>query len=354
MRISCHSSASIQGRNETIDTRVTGSAKSNPKLTDAQASARDIAAAQRVFRLEGDALRAMGEALDDTFVHAVDLIHRAKGRAVVTGMGKSGHIAHKISSTLSSTGTPSFYVHPGEASHGDLGMITREDVVLALSNSGETTELGDVINYCRRFEVPLISITGRTGSTLAENSDCTLLLPAVAEACPMGLAPTTSTTAMLAMGDALAIALLDRRGFTAEDFQVLHPGGKLGQNLLRVGDLMHDGQNLPLVRPADPVSEALFVMTNKGFGCAGVTDDAGALVGIITDGDLRRHMSDTLISLSCGEIMTADPKTIRVQALASEALGQMNTTQVTSLFVAHDRQPVGILHIHDCLRAGLV
>jgi len=329
---------------------VTGTAKTNPKRA---AASRDIDAAQRVFRLEADALRVMGESLDARFVAAVDIVDRAQGRAVVTGMGKSGHIARKISSTLSSTGTPSFYVHPGEASHGDLGMIARDDVVIALSNSGETPELSDVINYCRRFNVPLIAITGRAGSSLADNADCTLLLPAIAEACPMGLAPTTSTTAMLAAGDALAIALLDRRGFTAEDFQVLHPGGQLGQNLLRVGDLMHAEEALPLLAASASVGDAILEMTNKGFGCAGVIDDQGRLTGIITDGDLRRHMSDTLLQLTCGHVMTADPKTIRAQALASEALGLMNASQITSLFVAEDRHPVGILHIHDCLRAGI-
>lgn len=329
---------------------MTGTAKTSSKPAGAS---RDIDAAQRVFRLEADALRVMGESLDERFIMAVDLIHRAAGRTVVTGMGKSGHIARKISSTLSSTGTPSFYVHPGEASHGDLGMIAHDDVVVALSNSGETPELSDVINYCRRFSVPLIAITGRDGSSLAENADCTLLLPAIAEACPMGLAPTTSTTAMLAAGDALAIALLDRRGFTAEDFQVLHPGGQLGQNLLRVGDLMHSEEALPLLDASASVGDAILEMTNKGFGCAGVIDDQGQLTGIITDGDLRRHMSDTLLQLTCGQVMTADPKTIRAQALASEALGLMNATKITSLFVAEDRQPVGILHIHDCLRAGI-
>ncbi len=329
---------------------MTGTAKTNPKRADAS---RDIDAAQRVFRLEADALRAMGESLDENFVAAVDLVDRAAGRTVVTGMGKSGHIARKISSTLSSTGTPSFYVHPGEASHGDLGMISHDDVVIALSNSGETPELSDVINYCRRFNVPLIAITGRAGSSLADNADCTLLLPAIAEACPMGLAPTTSTTAMLAIGDALAIALLDRRGFTAEDFQVLHPGGQLGQSLMRVADLMHSEESLPLLDANATVGDAILEMTNKGFGCAGVIDDQGQLTGIITDGDLRRHMSDTLLQLTCGHVMTADPKTIRAQALASEALGLMNATQITSLFVAEDRHPVGILHIHDCLRAGI-
>ena len=341
---------SVHCLKRSIDPTVTGTAKTNPNPAGAS---RDIDAAQRVFRLEADALRVMGESLDERFVTAVDLIRRAAGRTVVTGMGKSGHIARKISSTLSSTGTPSFYVHPGEASHGDLGMIARDDVVIALSNSGETPELSDVINYCRRFNVPLIAITGRAGSSLADNADCTLLLPAIAEACPMGLAPTTSTTAMLAIGDALAIALLDRRGFTAEDFQVLHPGGQLGQNLLRVSDLMHSEESLPLLDANASVGDAILEMTTKGFGCAGVIDTQGQLTGIITDGDLRRHMSDTLLQLTCGHVMTADPKTIRAQALASEALGLMNASKITSLFVAEDRHPVGILHIHDCLRAGI-
>ena len=344
------SRGSIHRLKRSIDPTVTGTTKtsSNPPATS-----RDIDAAQRVFRLEAEALRVMGESLDERFVAAVDLVHRAAGRTVVTGMGKSGHIARKVSSTLSSTGTPSFYVHPGEASHGDLGMIARDDVVIALSNSGETPELSDVINYCRRFNVPLIAITARAGSSLADNADCTLLLPAIAEACPMGLAPTTSTTAMLAVGDALAIALLDRRGFTAEDFQVLHPGGQLGQNLMRVADLMHSEEALPLLDANASVGDAILEMTTKGFGCAGVIDDQGQLTGIITDGDLRRHMSDTLLQLTCGHVMTAAPKTIRAQALASEALGLMNASQITSLFVAEDRHPVGILHIHDCLRAGI-
>jgi arabinose-5-phosphate isomerase len=336
-----------------IDRPVTGIQKPTSKSTDGTAPTRDIEAAQRVFRMEADALRIMGEDLDETFVRAVNLIDEAKGRTIVTGMGKSGHIAQKVSSTLSSTGTPSFFLHPGEASHGDLGMIAPDDVVLALSNSGETKELGDMLNYCSRFKVPVISITARMDSTLAANSVCTLVLPPVAEACTMGLVPTTSTTAMLAMGDALAVALLDRRGFTAEDFQVLHPGGKLGQNLLRVGDLMHGGDGLPLITIDGRVSDALLLMTNKGFGCAGVVNADGDLIGVITDGDLRRHMSDALVGLSCGEIMTENPKTIRSQALASEALGLMNATKITSLFVANEQTPVGILHIHDCLRAGL-
>jgi arabinose-5-phosphate isomerase len=295
----------------------------------------------------------MSEALDGSFTEALEILFAVTGRVVVTGMGKSGHIARKISATLASTGTPSHYVHPAEASHGDMGMITRSDAVLALSNSGETPELGNLVDYCRRFRISLIALTGKPGSTLASNSDCALILPAVAEACPMGLAPTTSTTAMLAMGDALAVSLLERRGFTTEDFQVLHPGGKLGQGLLRVDDLMHSGDELPLTGPDAAMSNVLITMTNKRFGCVGVVDAGGHLAGIVTDGDLRRHMSKDLLDSTAGEVMTEAPKTIRLGALASEALGTMNDNAITALFVVEGGVPVGILHIHDCLRAGV-
>lgn len=323
------------------------------KTTEDTTSSSDLAAARRVLRLEAEALRNMSDALDGSFTEALEILFAVTGRVVVTGMGKSGHIARKISATLASTGTPSHYVHPAEASHGDMGMITRSDAVLALSNSGETPELGDLVDYCRRFRIPLIAITGKPGSTLANNSDCALILPAVAEACPMGLAPTTSTTAMLAMGDALAVTLLERRGFTTEDFQVLHPGGKLGQGLLRVDDLMHAGDELPLTGPDAAMSDVLLTMTNKRFGCVGVVDAGGHLAGIVTDGDLRRHMSNNLLDSTAGEVMTASPKTIRLGALASEALGTMNDNTITALFVVDSGAPVGILHIHDCLRAGI-
>ena len=324
-----------------------------PKIIEDTISSSDLAAARRVLRLEAEALRNMSEALDGSFTEALEILFAVTGRVVVTGMGKSGHIARKISATLASTGTPSHYVHPAEASHGDMGMIARSDAVLALSNSGETPELGDLVDYCRRFRIPLIAITGKSDSTLANNSDCALILPAVAEACPMGLAPTTSTTAMLAMGDALAVALLERRGFTTEDFQVLHPGGKLGQGLLRVDDLMHDGDELPLTGPNTAMSDVLLTMTNKRFGCVGVIDAGGLLTGIVTDGDLRRHMSKKLLDHTAGEVMTRSPKTIRLGALASEALGTMNDNTITALFVVDGGAPVGILHIHDCLRAGI-
>lgn len=324
-----------------------------PKTIEDATPSSDLAAARRVLRLEAEALRNMSDALDGSFTEALEILFAVTGRVVVTGMGKSGHIARKISATLASTGTPSHYVHPAEASHGDMGMITRSDAVLALSNSGETPELGDLVDYCRRFRIPLIAITGKSGSTLASNSDCALILPAVAEACPMGLAPTTSTTAMLAMGDALAVTLLERRGFTTEDFQVLHPGGKLGQGLLRVDDLMHIGDELPLTGPDAAMSDVLLTMTNKRFGCVGVVDAGGHLAGIVTDGDLRRHMSKNLLDSTAGEVMTGAPKTIRLGALASEALGTMNDNTITALFVVDSGTPVGILHIHDCLRSGI-
>ncbi len=317
------------------------------------AQSSDLVAARRVLRLEAESLRAMSDALDATFIQALEILFAVTGRVVVTGMGKSGHIARKISATLASTGTPSHFVHPAEASHGDMGMITRADAVLALSNSGETPELGDLIDYCRRFRIPLIALTGKQGSTLAENGDCALILPAIAEACPMGLAPTTSTTAMLAMGDALAVALLERRGFTTEDFQVLHPGGKLGQGLLRVDDIMHVGDELPLTGPDSAMSDVILTMTSKALGCAGVVDGDGRLVGIVSDGDLRRHMSADLRSTTAGEVMTRSPKTIRLGALAAEALGTMNDNKILLLFVVDDGVPVGILHMHDCLRAGI-
>ncbi len=316
-------------------------------------TSKDLTVAHRVLQLEAEALVVMSRELDDGFSYAVKALLAVKGRVVVTGMGKSGHIARKISATLASTGTPSHFVHPAEASHGDMGMITREDAVVALSNSGETPELIDLIDYCRRYKIPLIAITGRIDSTLANYSDCTLVLPAITEACPMGLAPTTSTTSMLAMGDALAIALLERRNFSIEDFQVLHPGGKLGQALLKVNDIMHAGEELPLTRPNTPMNDVILTITNKMFGCAGVVDSEGMLTGIVTDGDLRRHMSRDFRNTTAAEVMTKAPKTILTDSLASEALGIMNDNAITVMFVVDADKPVGIIHLHDCLRAGI-
>ena len=313
----------------------------------------DIASAERVLRLEAEGLQSLARALDARFVAAVDALARVKGRVVVTGMGKSGHVARKIAATLASVGTPALYVHPAEASHGDMGMITADDAILALSNSGETAELADVLSYARRFSIPLIGITANAGSTLGEAATIALTLPPSAEACPLGLAPTTSTTMMMALGDAIAVALLERKGFTSQDFQVLHPGGKLGRRLLRVADIMHAGDEIPLVSETTPMSDALLTMTAKHFGCVGILDVQGRLVGVITDGDLRRHIGDDLLNRRAREVMTASPKTIRPQALASEALGLMNARSITSLFVVEADRPVGILHIHDALRAGV-
>jgi len=323
----------------------------------AQASARsagiDIETAERVLKLEADGIRALARSLDRSFTAAVDMLAEVTGRVVVTGMGKSGHIARKIAATLSSVGTPALYVHPGEASHGDLGMITRSDAVLALSNSGETPELSDLCAYSRRFQIPLLAITGKGKSTLAETADLTLTLPESAEACPLGLAPMTSTTMMLALGDAIAVALLVRKGFSSDDFEILHPGGKLGRTLLRVSEIMHSGDEIPLVGPGTTVAEAILTMTAKRFGCVGIADESGRLLGIVTDGDLRRHMAMDLLGRTAHEIMTPAPKTIRPNALASEALGVMNARSITSLFVVEDGVPVGIVHVHDCLRAGV-
>ncbi|MBK8210224.1 MAG: KpsF/GutQ family sugar-phosphate isomerase [Rhodospirillales bacterium] len=312
-----------------------------------------LSSARRVLRLEAAGIEALARSLDDAFTRALDLLAEATGRVIVSGMGKSGHVARKVAATLASTGTPASFVHPAEASHGDLGMVTTHDAVIAFSNSGETPELADLVNYAKRYQIPLIGITGRAGSTLANAADAALVLPNSQEACPMGLAPTTSTTVMLALGDAIAVAMLERKGFSADDFHALHPGGKLGRKLLRVGAIMHSGEAVPVATPETPMSEALIIMSSKSFGCVGIVSDAGRLLGIVTDGDLRRHMSDHFPSLTAGEVMTANPKTIRPDALASEALGFMTSRAITNLFVVEDGRPVGIVHVHDCLRAGV-
>jgi arabinose-5-phosphate isomerase len=324
------------------------------RLGEAPLLGQDIAVGRRVIRAEIEGLEQLAQALNGSFGLALDICAAARGRLIVTGMGKSGHVARKIAATLASTGTPALFVHPAEASHGDLGMIGFEDAILALSNSGESAELTDIIAYSRRFKIPLVAITGGTESILAEAADVVLLMPRAGEACSMGLAPTTSTTMMLALGDALAIALLERKGFSSADFQRFHPGGKLGRRLLRVGDIMHVGDAVPLISPEAPMSEALLVMTAKSFGCVGVCGTGGALVGVITDGDLRRHMDDGLLSRAVTEIMHPDPKTIGGGNLAAEALGLMNRFAITALFVVDDgMRPVGFLHMHDCLRAGI-
>lgn len=313
----------------------------------------DLASARRTLRLEAEGLAALAGSLDGAFIDALNLMAGISGRVVVTGMGKSGHVGRKIAATLASTGTPAFFVHPGEASHGDLGMIGQTDAVVAISNSGETRELSDVIAYTRRFAIPLIGVTRKAGSSLAEQSDVALILPPVPEACPLGLAPTTSTTMTLALGDALAVALLERRGFSASDFREFHPGGQLGNALLRVSDLMHQGDGLPLCQLATPLSDVILEMTAKRLGCVGVVDAQGRLAGIITDGDLRRHLKPELLAERADSIMSPRPKTIRPRALAVEALRLMNEKQITTLFVIESDRPMGIVHIHDCLRAGV-
>ena len=316
-----------------------------------------IQVAQGVLAAEAAGLRTLAASLDATFDHATDLLVRCTGRVVVSGMGKSGLVGRKIAATFASTGTPSLFVHPAEASHGDLGMIVPGDVLLALSNSGETAELADLVAHASRFAIPLVAITGRAASALARAADVALILPAAAEACPMGLTPTTSTTMQVALGDALAVALLTRRGFTATDFSAFHPGGRLGNRLRRVADLMHTGDAVPLAPVDLPMDRALLLMTGKGFGCLGATAADGSLVGILTDGDLRRSMGPDLLSRKVGEIMNPSPRTIGAGALAAEALRVMNegSRPVTSLFVLDGaRRAEGILHIHDLLRAGIL
>ena len=320
----------------------------------------ELAGAAAVLRCEADALgrleAALGGSLGAAFGCAVDAIAGASGRVVVSGMGKSGHVGRKIAATLASTGTPSMFVHPAEASHGDLGMVMDRDVVLALSNSGETAELADLVAHSRRFGLTLIAMTARAGSALAGAADIVLLLPDAPEACPMGLAPTTSTTMQMALGDALAVTLLSRRGFTARDFGAFHPGGRLGQKLRRVRDLMHDGEAMPLAPPDLPMLEAVLLITRKSFGCLGIVDAAGRLDGIVTDGDLRRALTRDLRTMRAGEIMTRAPKVVGPSALAAEALHLMNAGKrpITSLFVVdEERRPVGIVHVHDLLRAGV-
>ncbi len=316
----------------------------------------DLAVARDVLATELSGLRALSASLDGAFVRALDLLAAVPGRIAVTGMGKSGHVGRKIAATLASTGTPALFVHPAEASHGDLGMMVPGDAVLALSNSGETAELADIIAHSRRFALPLVAVTGNAGSSLARAADGVIRLPAAAEACPMGLAPTTSTTMQMALGDAVAVALLLRRGFGPADFQAFHPGGKLGARLRRVRDLMSVGDALPLAEPGTAMDVALLRMTEKRFGCLGVVDADGRLVGILTDGDLRRAMEPGLLARRVGELMTHSPRTIAPDALAAEALHAMNAGghPITTLFVAGpDRRPVGIVHIHDLLRAGV-
>src|SRR3954467_5813983 len=315
-----------------------------------------IASALRTLDTEAGGIAALiaaiRGALGAPLAAAVDVIAKSDGRLIVTGMGKSGHVGRKIAATFASTGTPAYFVHPGEASHGDLGMITKDDVIMALSWSGETTELKDLIDYSRRFRIGLIAITADATSTLAKAADVALVLPQAREACPHNLAPTTSSLMQLALGDALAIGLLESRGFTAVDFGLLHPGGRLGVLLKFTRDIMQSGKSVPLAPLGTKMSTAVLEMSEKGFGCIGITSREGNLVGIITDGDLRRHMRPDLLKASVDEVMTRNPKTVRPDQLVSETLELLNSMKITALFVVDAGQPVGIVHIHDLLRAG--
>ena len=338
---------------------MTGLAFSDMKPTNENAATDNpfVKSAERTIANEirglGALQRALGNGLGKPFSDAVTLIKDLAGRVVVTGIGKSGHVGTKIAATFASTGTPSFFVHPSEASHGDLGMITRNDALLALSWSGETQELANMIAFSRRFRVPLIAITSRADSALGRAADINLTLPKVAEACPHGLAPTTSTVLQLAMGDALAISLLEARGFTPQDFKIFHPGGRLGASLRFVRDIMHIGDNLPLAPLGTRMSEGIVLMTQKGFGCLGVTNEDGCLIGIITDGDLRRHLASDLLERTVEQVMTKTPKTVRSDVLLASAMEMLESTSISALFVVEDDRPLGIIHIHDMLHAGV-
>lgn len=316
-----------------------------------------ISSARNAIKTEASGLDGLIDALDgelgNALVAAMEVLRTASGRVILSGVGKSGHVARKIAATFASTGTMAMFVHATEASHGDLGMISPDDVLIMLSNSGETVELKDVLAYSRRFAVPLIAITGRADSALGKAADVVLELPQAAEACSIGLAPTTSTTMQMALGDALAVALLDDRGFTAAEFQKFHPGGRLGAALTHVGDIMHAVDRLPLVEPEMVMAQAILIMTAKSFGCLGVVDKSGVLIGVITDGDLRRHMQSDLLDKTAGEIMTAGPKTIAPDTLASTAMEIVTGAKITSLFVVDDQKPVGIVHVHDLLQLGV-
>lgn len=314
---------------------------------------KDLEEAKRVLSNESNAIKQLAKSLGKNYIDAIDKLDNVKGRVIFTGIGKSGHVARKMASTFSSTGVPSYFVHPSEASHGDLGIIDNSDAVVVISNSGETPEISDLVEYTKRHKIPLITITSNLDSLIAEQSDIALLLPKVKEACPMGLAPTTTTTMTMALGDAMAINLMTRRNFSANDFKLRHPGGKLGKQLLKVSDIMHKEDEVPVTKKDSLMSDVIIQMTTKSFGCVAVLDERKLLAGIITDGDLRRHMSDKLLQQLAEDVMTPGPKSIRPIALASEAVAVMNELEITNLFVTEKNSVVGIIHIHDCLRAGI-
>jgi arabinose-5-phosphate isomerase len=328
-------------------------------------AAGDLAAARRVLTMASQGLTALADALNGDFSRAVGLMlaaqnHSKPGRIIVSGMGKSGIVARKIAATLSSTGTPAYFVHPAEASHGDMGAITRQDLLLLLSWGGETAELSDLITYAKRHRIPIVAIGANPDSTLVKAADVSLLLPRMPEACPMGLAPTTSTTVMQSLGDALAVALMERKGFSPDQYRDLHPGGSLGRALIRVCDLMHGGADMPLARETTGMREVLLTMVSGRLGCAGIVDASGALIGIVTDGDIRRHALDDardggIENRKARDVMTPGPKIARPDQLAAEALALMTEMKITQLFVLAEGSsaPLGVIHIHDCLRAGI-
>lgn len=303
---------------------------------------------RQVILQEAEALTSLADTLDDNFTRCVEILLHTEGRVAVTGMGKSGHVARKIAATMASTGTPAYFIHPAEASHGDLGMMTPQDALVAISYSGKTAELADILSYATRHGMPVIAMTRNAQSPLGKQSDICLTLPQEGEACPIDCAPTTSTTMSLALGDALAMTLMHERGFSPEDFKGFHPGGSLGKKLRLVKDIMHTGDALPLVKPDTLMSEVLLVMTGKGFGCAGVVDDEGKLVGIITDGDLRRHMGEGITNQKANPIMTHSVITIVPNIPVAKALLTMNTNRISNIFITMKNVPVGIIHLHDC------
>lgn len=317
----------------------------------------EIQSGRKTIQTEINGLQALATAFDnglaEPFAKAVELLSQIKGRVIVTGMGKSGHIGTKMAATFASTGTPAFFVHPAEANHGDLGMIARDDAIIAMSWSGESAELKGIVTYSRRFQIPLIALTSKPGSTLAREADICLPLPSVAEACPHNLAPTSSTIMQLALGDALAIALLEGRGFSAVDFKTFHPGGSLGASLTQLREIMHSGNEIPLVQAGSMMGEAIVRISEKGFGCVGVTDKHGRLAGVITDGDLRRNIARDMLALTVDEVMTRSPQTVTPDMLANKALNVLNENAITSLMITEDGTPVGIIHLHDLLRIGV-
>ena len=314
---------------------------------------KDIECAVKTIDREIDTIQKLKQSLNETFTQALDVMQNAKGRIIITGMGKSGHIGKKIAASLASTGTPSFFVHPAEASHGDLGMITEDDVVVAISNSGESKELVDILNYCKRFGIKLIAITKNPESSLGKAGDIVLQLPNNGEACPLGLAPTSSTTATLVLGDILTAGLIERKGFTKADFNARHPGGKLGSILQKVSDLMHTGAEMPILEEHSDMQRVLLEMTSKRLGCVGFINSDGELTGMLTDGDLRRCLSPQILQEKAINLMTKNPKTISKDAMASEAMKIMHDKKITNIFVLENQKPIGVIHIHDLLNNGV-